>query len=87
MLSVSLRGIDHFKKVWGTSYNKFNVPVWVHLNKHGDTIVRGLSPRINCPFLHVFLNTKPKDIQDMLFEAKMPAPCIELQAEDLEEMD
>jgi hypothetical protein len=39
----------------GWVYDKFNVPVWKHLNEDGHTIVRGISPRINVPFLHIFL--------------------------------
>lgn len=36
-------------------YDFLNVPCWKYLDKHGNTIVRGLSPRINAPFLHVIL--------------------------------
>jgi hypothetical protein len=36
-------------------YNMWNVPVWKFLDEHGNTIVRGISPRINKPFLHVIL--------------------------------
>ncbi len=38
----------------GKLYDKFNIPVWKHLDKHGNTLVRGLSPRINWPWIHVF---------------------------------
>lgn len=36
-------------------YDNFNVPVWKYLDEHGNTLVRGLRPRLNVPFLHVFL--------------------------------
>lgn len=38
---------------WG--FDIFNVPVWKYLDKHGNTLVRGLSPRTNQPFIHIFL--------------------------------
>jgi hypothetical protein len=44
---------EKFEDGWG--YNEFNYPAWKHLNENGHTIVRGLSPRINVPFIHIFL--------------------------------
>ncbi len=41
-------------KNWG-EYNKFNVPVWKYLDKNGNTIVRGIQPRLNAPFIHIIL--------------------------------
>jgi hypothetical protein len=38
----------------GWDYDQFNIPVWKHLDENGNTIVRGISPRINAPFLHVY---------------------------------
>ena len=35
-------------------YDWLNVPVWKHLDRHGNTLVRGLQPRINTPFSHVY---------------------------------
>jgi hypothetical protein len=35
-------------------YNKFNIPAWKYLF-NGHTFVRGMMPRRNEPFLHVFL--------------------------------
>lgn len=35
-------------------YNALNVPVWKRLDENGNTLVRGLSPRINNTFLHVY---------------------------------
>lgn len=57
-------------------YDSFNIPVWKHLTKDGHTLVRGLSPRINYPFLHVFL-------EDCLSKVD----CLEVTEELLAEMD
>ena len=38
-----------------SGYDEFNIPVWKFLDKNGNTVVRGLRPRINVPFLHVIL--------------------------------
>lgn len=35
-------------------YNKFNIPVWKYL-LNGHTFVRGIMPRKNEPFIHIFL--------------------------------
>ena len=43
---------ETFEKGW--KYDKFNIPVWKYLDEHKNTIVRGLSPRINMPFIHIF---------------------------------
>jgi hypothetical protein len=40
---------------WG--FDNLNVPIWKHLDGNGNTLVRGLCPRINKPFLHVYLAT------------------------------
>ena len=37
------------------TYDKFNIFVWKYLDEHGNTIVRGISPRINSPWIHIFL--------------------------------
>lgn len=36
-------------------YNTWNIPVWKHLSKNGHTFVRGIMPRTNEPFIHIFL--------------------------------
>ena len=59
---------------WG--YNLFNVPVWKHLDKHNNTLVRGICPRINHPFIHVFL----EDCIDKI-------DCLEITHENIEQMD
>ena len=45
---------EEFNEEW-TGYDVFNIPVWKHLNENGHTLVRGLSPRNNMPFIHVHL--------------------------------
>lgn len=62
------------EKGWG--YDKFNVPAWKHLDDHGNTLVRGLSPRVNWPFLHVFIGDHMAEID-----------CLEITKADLSEMD
>jgi len=63
---------DHSK----SGYNMWNIPNWKHLNEDGHTIVRGLMPRRNEPFLHIFL----EDCIDKI-------NCLEISAEDIEGMD
>lgn len=65
---------ESLKDGWG--FDVFNVPVWKHLDKHGSTLVRGISPRINAPFLHIFL-------EDCMDEIN----CLKITDEDIEGMD
>lgn len=50
---------EYFKieifEAWSDEFNEFNIPVWKYKDEHGNTIVRGLRPRLNQPFLHIFL--------------------------------
>ena len=46
--------IDIFLNKGAFEYNALNVPVWKRLDENGNTLVRGLSPRINKTFLHVY---------------------------------
>ncbi|GAB4343138.1 MAG: hypothetical protein Kow0089_18730 [Desulfobulbaceae bacterium] len=69
--------INIFKTVedgWGFDF--LNTPVWKYLDEHGNTLVRGLCPRINTPFIHVFLGNHINDID-----------CYEITADDLDGMD
>lgn len=71
--------ITIFEKIGEASYKKydlFNVPVWKFLDKNGNTLVRGLCPRINWPFLHVFLGNVLSEID-----------CLEVTQRNVEEMD
>jgi len=74
--------LDIFEKYedgWGegpTGYTKWNIPVWKYKNKEGHTIIRGLSPRNNRPFLQVFL----EDCMDKF-------NCLEITQEDVDAMD
>ena len=65
---------EKFADVGG--YDKFNIPVWKYKDKLGNVIVRGLSPRVNFPFLNIFLEDCLSDIE-----------CLEITDKDLEEMD
>jgi len=60
----------------GWEYNKFNVPVWRHLDKHGNTLVRGMCPRLNDPWIHIFLGNHMASIS-----------CYEITSQDIDEMD
>lgn len=66
---------EELGKLWG-EYDKFNVPCWKYVDAHEATLVRGLSPRTNRPFLHIIL----EDCADKI-------DCIEITAKDIEEMD
>ena len=57
-------------------YDAFNVAVWKHLDEHGHTIVRGLRPRKNEPFLHIYLENCMDKIK-----------CHEITKEETEKMD
>jgi hypothetical protein len=65
---------EKFDDGWG--YDKFNVPVWKHKDTHGNILVRGISPRTNTPFIHVFL----EDCLDKI-------DCLEITSEDIDKMD
>lgn len=60
---------------WG-KYDNFNIPVWKYLDQHGNTLVRGLMPRRNEPFLHIFLENCVSQIH-----------CIEISQDDIKNMD
>jgi hypothetical protein len=57
-------------------YDNFNVPVWMYLDEHGNTIVRGLRPRINTPFLNV-----------LLWDARENIHCFEITKAIIDSMD
>lgn len=58
-------------------YNKYNVPVWKHRTSEGHILVRGISPRVNRPFLHILLSDEGYDT----------IRCEEITAEEMKEMD
>jgi hypothetical protein len=57
-------------------FDKFNVAIWKHYTSNGNTIVRGIMPRRNEPFIHIFL----EDCRDKI-------DCIEISAQEISEMD
>jgi hypothetical protein len=57
-------------------YDVFNVPMWKHLSKEGHTFVRGFMPRLNTPFLHIFLEDCTNKIN-----------CLEISQEQIDAMD
>lgn len=66
---------ERFRKGYGW-YDKFNVPNWKYLDEHKNTIVRGLQPRLNTPFIHIFLGDYTAEIE-----------CITITNEDVEGMN
>jgi len=57
-------------------YDMWNIPVWKHLSKDGHTFVRGIMPRRNEPFIHVFLENCIDKIN-----------CLEISQDDIDYMD
>lgn len=64
-----------FVNLWN-GYGKFNIPVWKYLDNHDNTLVRGLMPRVNIPFIHVILGDNIDKID-----------CLEITNTDIQEMD
>ena len=57
-------------------YDMYNVPTWKHLNSNGHTLVRGMHPRLNMTFIHIFL----EDCIDKI-------DCHEVTEKEIEYMD
>ena len=59
---------------WG--YDFLNLPVWKHLDKNGNTLVRGICPRINMPWIHIFAGNVLEKVD-----------CFEITEDELSGMD
>lgn len=70
-------GWDHLEEASPNLTTIFSVPVWKHLDEHGNTIVRWFSPRTNCGWSNVILG----NVLD-----KMPN-AIEITQEQIDSMD
>jgi len=57
-------------------YNMWNIAVWKYLSKDGHTFVRGIMPRKNEPFIHIFLENCLDKIE-----------CLEISQYDVDNMD
>ena len=57
-------------------YDRWNIPVWKHLSKEGHTFVRGVMPRRNEYFVHVFLEDCISKID-----------CLEISQDDIDGME
>ena len=57
-------------------FTMWNIPVWKYLDKHCNTLVRGLRPRLNEPFLVVILGNHLDKID-----------CLEITKDNVEFMD
>ena len=66
---------EEFQATWG-DYDKFNIPVLKHLDKHGNSLVRGLTPRLNYPFIHIILGNALDKIN-----------CLEITNQDIGELE
>jgi len=76
---LSLDIFKSFDEIWdkdGKPYDEWNIPVWKYLNENGHTLVRGISPRNNAPFLHVILENCMDRVD-----------CFEVSKQMVEEMD
>lgn len=60
--------------VW--EYNMWNIAVWKYLSQDGHTFVRGIMPRKNEPFIHIFLENCIDKIN-----------CLEITQDDINGMD
>ena len=76
MKPIIFKSFKEFRESDWKEYCNFQVPVWKHLDKHGNTLVRGLLPRRNEPFLHIFLENCISQIH-----------CIEISNDDINNMD
>ena len=76
MKPTIFKSFKEFTETGWKEYNNFNRPVWKHLDKHGNTLVRGLMPRRNEPFLHIFLENCISQIH-----------CLEISQDDINDMD
>lgn len=80
-LGVGLGGEENmklrvFSRYEERLFDQWNVPTWKHLNEHGHTLVRGLMPRRNEPFLFVILENCIDKIN-----------CLEITDTDIQGMD
>jgi len=57
-------------------FDKYNIPVWKYLSSDGHTFVRGIRPRLNEPFLYVFLE-----------DCRASIDCLEITQADVDYMD
>lgn len=71
---MKIRIFEKFSDYSG--FDMFNIPVWRYLNRNKHTVIRGLIPRRNEPFLYVFL----EDCIDKI-------DCLEIFDRDIENMD
>lgn len=65
---------ENFEDGWG--YNMYNIPVWKYLDRNGNTLIRGISPRTNYPWIHIFIGNHTAKIS-----------CLEITQKNVDEMD
>lgn len=74
MKLMIFKDFEQYKSFY--SNEKFNIPVWKYLDEHNNTLIRGLMPRTNYPFLCVILGNHISKIN-----------CLEITKEDVNSMD
>ena len=76
------RPINLFRKwedcLWLSDSTIYNIPVWHHINKAGHTLIRVYQPRKNLGFTLVFGGDVSR---------KLPASCVLITQEMIDEMD
>jgi hypothetical protein len=77
-LKIEIHEKFNEEEVWMGDHpmGKFNVVCWKYLNEHGHTLVRGVRPRKNEPFLHIFLE-----------DCREKIGGVEITKEEIEKMD
>lgn len=73
MVLMIFENYDQYIKFYTLPYN---VPCWKYLDEYGNTLIRGLMPRVNRPYICVVLGNIIEKIN-----------CIEITIKDIEEMD
>jgi len=68
--------INIFETFNNEKYDFLNIPVWKFKDKNGNTLVRGIRPRLSFPFIHIYLEDCMKKIN-----------CYELTKEDIDKID
>ena len=48
------KSFNELQKVW-KGYDKFNIPVWAHVDNYGNTLVRVFQPRLGTSYIHIIL--------------------------------
>lgn len=75
-ISASKTPICIFESVHDFPIDNLSIPVWKHLDEHGNTVVRGLRPHRNQPFLNVYVG-----------DVRSAFDCFEVSTEFWQQLD